>query len=202
MKTAVKYFLCVMLLGGCVATDINRLAEFSNYQTYAWGESKQNVGNPIYRSDLIDNNIKQTMREELSKKGLIYKKSRPDILVSYETFTETEQRYTGPVYSPYYPAYPFWSYSWFGYGWRGSYGWYAMPMSLPYTKGTLVIDVYDRKTGMQIWRGSTSDDLDGADRLNKQIQKGVRAILRKFPAGTPPEPVAPLKEKVVARAGQ
>jgi len=198
MKTAVKFSLCVMLMVGCVATDFYQRADFGRYQTFAWGKVKQKVENPIYRSELIDANIKTTIKEELARKGLVYKKSGADLRVSYETYVESKERLTGTrgfggygMYSPY----PMWPYYWYGYGW-GPMMWYSMPMTETHSTGTLVIDFYDRKTGKQVWRGSVSDDVDDADRLERQIQKGVRAIIKKYPQNAPP--AVPLgKEKVI-----
>jgi hypothetical protein len=196
MKTTVNLFLCVMLMGGCVATDVDRRADFARYRTYAFGKSKQGVENPLYRSGLIDENIKTTIREELAKKGMVYKKSGADLLVSYETFVEKEDRFVGPFAYPAYPP-PFWGYWGYGYGWgMPYYGWYSMPMGQRYSRGTLVIDFHERRTGKQIWRGSVSDGLEDPDKIEKQIQKGVRVIIRKYPS-SPLVPEIDVKPKKV-----
>lgn len=57
-----------------------------------------------------------------------------------------------------------------------------------YTEGTLILDIIDRSTDELVWRGSVSGNVEGISRLRKQIEKGVKAIMKKYPV-TPDEPL-------------
>ena len=57
-----------------------------------------------------------------------------------------------------------------------------------YTEGTLILDIIDVKTDELLWRGSVSGDVEDTSRLRKKLEKGIRAIMKKYPV-TPDEPL-------------
>jgi hypothetical protein len=195
-----KTGLCLAILAilacmGCAVTDVDRTANLTQYKSFGWGKSDLDVKNPAYKSDLIDAHIKASVENEFAKKGISYKPRRPDLLVSYKAYTETwERSYGGTYYYPYYYPYslrffPYDAYmmSW-GPFWGGQQGTYV------YTHGTLILDVKDRRTGKLIWRGLVQGSVDNLKTLNKSISKGIRAILKKYPAATPSLLTIPKKE--------
>ena len=75
---------------------------------------------------------------------------------------------------------------WGRYGWGmpfGGYGYYGggFPSSTTGTDGTLILDVIDTKTGNIIWQKAISGDVSNPNRLDKQINKGVRKLMKSFP---------------------
>lgn len=166
---------------GCAVTDFDRTIKFSNYKTFAWGKTNVKVMNPVYESDLIHKNIKRTIEEEFAKRGIVKQKNNPDFLVNYQTYTEEKEKTSGRPYfaSPFLYPYGFspFMYRW---GWGFPYG-YGMPQTDKYTEGTLIIDILDTKTMELIWRGTVAGNVDDVAKLQKQIDKGVRAIMKKYP---------------------
>jgi len=173
----------------CATTDMDRSVDFNQYKTFTWGKSTVSVQNPSYRGGLIDKQIKNTVESEFSKKGIVYNKKNPDFVVSYQTYTENKQQSTAGNYPyPYYYPYRFAPFG-YGWGWGMPYAWgggYPSRM-YTYTEGTLIIDITDRKTNELVWRGSVKGELTNIANVRKQIEKGVHAILKKYP-GAPIEP--------------
>ena len=54
-----------------------------------------------------------------------------------------------------------------------------------------MLDVIDNRTNELIWRGSIEGDVDNVNRLQKQVDKAVQAIMKKYPVkpGTAPDEV-------------
>jgi hypothetical protein len=171
-----------MLMAGCAAADIDKTADFKQYKTFGWGESDLQAQNPAYKSSLIDANIKRTVKEEFAKRGITYDPKHPDFLVSYQTYTEQKQKQTGGGYYGYgYPYYGFYRFSPFGF-WGMPMMWGGPPPQMrQYTAGTLIIDITDRHTHNLVWRGTVNGDVDNIKTLQKQLTKGVKAIMKKYP---------------------
>ncbi len=70
-----------------------------------------------------------------------------------------------------------------GWRWRGFGGMgEATTTEQDYKEGTLVIDMYDGKTKQLIWRGSSEDTVsNSADKNEKNLDKGVAKMFKKFP---------------------
>jgi hypothetical protein len=64
-----------------------------------------------------------------------------------------------------------------------------MPQHYTYTEGTLIIDILDTKTNEVVWRGTVAGKVDDVANLQKQIDKGIRAILKKYPVTPDTAPV-------------
>jgi hypothetical protein len=185
----------ILLLGftGCAVTDIDRSADFHRYKTFAWGKANVDVKNPAYKSDLINRRIKTTVEKEFAKRGIALNQADPDFTVSYHTYTEKkeQQRSGGSYYGyPYFPRfYPFG-----GWGFPYAYGWGGPAQTYTYTEGTLIIDVTDTRTKELVWRGTVSGNVNNVSSLQRQIEKGVRAIMKKYPVT--PQETAPGKNDV------
>jgi hypothetical protein len=177
-------------------TDFDHGVNFNQYRTFGWGTADLSFNNPIYRGDLISKRIKSTIENELAKRGVEYNASNPDFVVSYQTFTEKVQHnyYNGGgLYGPFSPfGYRFYPYG-FGYGFS-PYGYGpSYPSSYTETYGTLIIDIADKRTGAVVWRGSVKGPVDNLKNLQRQIDKGVMAIMKKYPL--PAGGHIPLNEK-------
>ncbi len=184
----------ILMCWSCAVTDVDHTTSFTHFKTFAIGKSHISTKNPVYKSQLIDSNIKANIKAEFVRKGFVYSETKPDLLVSYAAFTENRESYNyygggayfyyPPTYYPYYYPYPF--------------GWYMMPApywggtesSYTSTHGTLILDVRDKRTGKLIWRGSVHGNIDNVKALNKNISKGVKAIMKKYPEA--PQPLMPL----------
>ena len=181
-------FLAVLFaLAGCAVTDVDRSVNFAAYKTFDWGEGDIKVENPVYESGLINKNIRRTVEEEFARRGIIRDSESPDFIVSYHTYTEKKQRYSrSPYYA--YPYYPFRFYPFFYWGAPYVYG---PPNAEQYTEGTLIIDVTDARSDELLWRGTVTGKVDDVKNLQKQIAKGVRAIIKKYPLTPESSPLFP-----------
>lgn len=198
MKSNIIFIMALLVgLAGCAVTDFDQAANFNHYRTFAWGQSEVKIENPVYNSGLINKNIRATVEQEFARRGITENKKDPDFLVSYRTYTEKKQSSgTMPYYG--YPYYPF-RFAPFGWGWGFPYyGYYGGLNNTPrsYTEGTLIIDITDRKTDELVWRGTVRGDVENVNNLEKQIRKGVKAIMKKYPV--PAQQSLQLDTKVIS----
>lgn len=74
---------------------------------------------------------------------------------------------------------------WGRFGWGMPYypGFYGSNYSYSSTStdGTLVLDLVDAKSGRIIWQKAISGDVTNPNRLDKQIDKGVKKLMKDFP---------------------
>jgi hypothetical protein len=133
---------------------------------------------------LINRNIHQTIENELNARGIVMDKQNPDVVISYHTYTEKRQQQYGGAYGYGYAPY-FMPFGFYRYGWGIPYmpygNGYGPGGMKTYTQGTLIIDIADAKTNELVWRGTVSGNVDNLKVLEKQIYKGVKAILKKYP---------------------
>jgi len=159
---------------------VDRSANFGVYKTYTWTQPDVKTDNPLYKSDMIDRDIKRDVSAELAKRGIVENDNNPDLILEYHTFTQQKQQvyggYPGYMY-PYYGMYPYGMGYGFGYGY-GAFGW---PSVYTYDSGTLVIDVTDAHNHQLIWRGSVNGDVTNVKRIGKDIDQAVHAIMKKYP---------------------
>ena len=162
---------------------------FSRYRTFDFADTEVKTNgdrNPLLRSSITQDRIKQAIAGELAKRGLRQVDSNPDMLVTTHTYVEQAERtvydtYGGPGY-----AYPY------SVGYRGAFlpinygywytpSYYSAPRTEQYREGTLIIDFIDRRTNNLVWRGSMADPVDDPGRLGSDFSKSAKEILDKFP---------------------
>jgi hypothetical protein len=185
--------LFLMALVGCsgVKSEMDKSANLGNFKTYSWKAPDVKTDNPLYKSDLIDSSMKQSIERELANKGLIRNDQNPDIYILYHTYTQPMQAGSSSFYgyAPIVPGYSSiygpmgygglgYSYGYGGYGFGYPYSYY--PNSYLYTQETLIIDFIDAKTNKVVWRGSTNSDVTDISHINKQHAKEVHAIIKKY----------------------
>jgi len=162
---------------------------FSRYRTFDFAETEvktNGTGNPLLRSPIAQDRIKQAIAGELAQRGLRQVEGSPDLLITTHTYVEQAERtvydtYRGPGY-----AYPY------AVGYRGAYlpinygywytpSYYSQPRTERYNEGTLIIDFIDRRSNNLVWRGSLADPVDDPARLGSEFSKNAKEILDKFP---------------------
>lgn len=153
---------------------------FSNYKTFAWVSSTNAKKADRADNDIIDNNIKNSVSEELSKKGWIEADNNPDVLLDYTVAvkkgTKTESE---PVYT-----YPYTSYL---YGRRGAFSmWYPSSLmgyhsyNVPFKEGELTINMVASKTNKLIWQGWAQGEINSKNITTKEATAQVKSIFKKF----------------------
>jgi len=168
---------------------------FSKYRTFDFADTQVKTNgnqNPLLRSPIAQDRIKQAIGGELTRRGLRQADNKPDLLITTHTYVDEAER---TVYRNTYPgagfAYPY------SVGYRGAYlpinygYWYSpayyrrpnyqQPRTEQYTQGTLIIDFIDRRTNNLVWRGSLADPLDNPGRLGSEFSVSAKDILDQFP---------------------
>lgn len=149
--------------------------------TYNWivPDMKTNQ-NPMYASSFSRHRIQTAFDKALESRGLTRNTQHPDLLLQFHTYTQRVRKtyYGGGAY----PMMMGWGRFGWGFPYYGGYGYYGgYPYSSTGTDGTLILDVVDTKTGDIIWQKAISGDVSNPNRLEKQINKGVKKLMKHFP---------------------
>ena len=156
-----------LLLSACAfAQKINiesdSAVDFSKFHTFAIREEQLNSKNPALNNDLTRKKINAAIQKALTAKGLTFVESgRSDLNVRYTLGsvrkTEVET----------YPA-----------GWRG---WGTRVVRVPFTEGTLVIDLRDPSTRSLIWRAIAREDKGDPLKIEGKLDDMVKKSFDKYP---------------------
>jgi hypothetical protein len=183
MRTFKIYILAVGLLftaASCAVTDVDKTTDFSKYKTFTWGKSISDADEPAYDNPLILKNIKETIEAEFAKKGIYESASHADFIINYKTHTAEKREVRSSPYAMsgpfFFPMYRY--YYWGGYA---PYTWNYGTRETTFKEGTLIIDIVDARTQELVWRGTVKGNVDNLNVLERQVEKGVRAILKKYP---------------------
>lgn len=153
-----------------VKTDYDRAANFAQYETYSWEHVKT--------QDPLDvDRIKSAVNAALATKGWTQVDSGGDVCIVAMEITRNQQ-----TLNTFYDGFGG------GWGWRrfggGGFG-EATTTTDTYKVGTVVVDLFDRKTKQLIWRGASSDTLsNNSDKNIKNLGKGVNKMFKHFPPGS------------------
>ena len=144
-----------------VTVEFDQAADFSKYKTFAIRGGQLNSRNPALNSELVKKRIDADIERDLAAKGLVMVPGRSDLNVRYRLGaarrTEVER----------YPA-----------GWRGLR---TRVVRVPYTEGTLVIDLDDSSTRSLVWRAIASEEKRDPTKLESKLDDMVRKSLKKYP---------------------
>jgi hypothetical protein len=116
---------------------------------------------------LINQEIKRAVDEQLARKGLIKVDKNADIEVGYHAAIRQERS----LYV-----------SGMGWGGRGNSSVQGQTSSIPI--GTIVVDLYDRAQKQLIWRGDTTRTIDlkkDPDKNYKNLQAAMAKLFRNYP---------------------
>jgi hypothetical protein len=157
--------LVMVLLGQSLAQKItvefDQGANFSSYKTYSFLKGQLNSNNPALNNDLVKKQIEADIDQSLMAKGLTKDDNSPDLHVVYTLGSGRETELES------YPA-----------GWRG---WGTRVVRVPYTEGTLVINLRDHHTHSLVWRGIARQDTDDATKIEGKLGEMVKKTLAKYP---------------------
>jgi hypothetical protein len=148
-----------------VKTDFDHQANFSQYKTYTWQTIKP-------ANSLWDARIRSAVDAQLAAKGWTQVDSGGDVAIVAMATSHTER-----TLQTFYDGMGG-GWRWRGFGGMGE----ATTTEEDYKEGTLVLDMYDGKTKQLIWRGSSEDTVsNSADKNEKNLDKGVAKMFKKFP---------------------
>src|SRR6202142_367329 len=152
----------VAALGQKITVEFDQAADFSRYKTFAIRDGQLNSRNPALNSELVKKQIETDIQRDLTARGLTLVTSGPsDLNVRYRFGSARKDEIET------YPA-----------GWRG---WGTRVVRVPYTEGTLVIDLRDPKTRSLVWRGIASEEKSDGTKIEGKLDAMVRKAIEKYP---------------------
>ena len=144
-----------------VTVEFDPATDFSHFKTFAIRDGQLNSKNPALNSELVKKRIEAAIERNLTSKGLVLESGRSDLNVRYHFGSARKAEVER------YPA-----------GWRG---WGTRVVRVPYTEGTLVIDLRDGTTHSLLWRGIAREDKGDAAKLQGKLDDMVRKSFDKYP---------------------
>jgi len=158
-----------------VQYDYNRSVNFNAYKTYQWVDYR-----PVQPGDeLLDEDIKRAVDEQLAGKGLRRVETGGDLLVGYQAGISQEKQYDGFGFGPggFGPG---------GFGGWGGWGGSARVTSSTIDIGKLIVGLFDPATRQLVWRGSAAKTLDikkDPDKNYRNLEKAMAKLFKNYPPG-------------------
>jgi hypothetical protein len=148
-----------------VQFDHDRSANFNAFKTYQWVDYAQvQIGD-----QLLDQNIKRAVDEQLAGKGLRRVERGGDLLVGYQAAISHEKQFDS--FGGWGP--PLW----------GNWGSTRITTST-IDIGRLTIGLFDPATKQLVWRGSASKTLDinkDPDKNYRNLEKAMIKLFKNYP---------------------
>ncbi len=144
-----------------ITVEFDQAADFSRYKTFAIRDGQLNSRNPALNSELVKKRIEADIVRDLTARGLEMTTGRSDLNVRY---------HFGSVRKAEIERYPA---GWYGMGTR--------VVRVPYTEGTLVIDLRDPGTRSLVWRGIASEEKSDGTKIEGKLDDMVRKSIEKYP---------------------
>jgi hypothetical protein len=144
-----------------ITVEFDQAADFSRYKTFAIRDGQLNSRNPALNSELVKKRIEADIVRDLTARGLEITTGPSDLNVRY---------HFGSVRKAEIERYPA---GWYGMGTR--------VVRVPYTEGTLVIDLRDPSTRSLVWRGIASEEKSDGTKIEGKLDDMVRKSIEKYP---------------------
>jgi hypothetical protein len=144
-----------------VEVQFDQAANFKQYKTFAIRDGELNSKNAALNSELTKKEIEADIAKYLTTKGLQATTGPSDLNVRYHFGSARK------VETEAYPA-----------GW---YGLRTRYVRVPYSEGTLVIDLRDPSTKSLVWRAIASQDKDDPTKLAGKLGDMVKKSIEKYP---------------------
>ena len=170
--TPIALFSLLLIITGCfsyreypVEYDYSYHGKFKKYHTYAFLQN----ANPTFDSSMSNAVIEKVIKDRFAVQGYKFKAEKPNLLVSYKIYFDslTFQGYDQPKIE-----------DWVKYS-RTSVDYDKHNYSLK--KGTLLIQLYDRKQDRSIWQGYATGVYGNIYFNNeRQLKIAVRSILDRY----------------------
>lgn len=144
-----------------VTVEFDQAADFSKYKTFAIRNGELNSRNPALNSELVKKQIETDIERDLTARGLTEAPGRADVNVVYKFGAARKSEIET------YPA------GWYGRGTR--------VVRVPYSEGTLVIDLRDPSTRSLVWRAIASEERSDATKIAGKLDDMVKKSFEKYP---------------------
>ena len=145
-----------------IEIESDQTVDFSKFKTFAIRDGRLNSKNPSLNGELIQKRLNADIQKALEAKGLTFVDSGPSDLNVRYTLGSARKMETEA-----YPA-----------GWRG---WGTRVVKVPFTEGTLVIDLRDPSTQSLVWRAIAREEKSDASKIEGKLDDMVRKAFDKYP---------------------
>ncbi len=140
--------------------------DFSKFKTFTIKQGNLNSQNPALNGELVRKRLDFDIQKYLTARHMVFVPSGPaDVNVFYTL---------GAVRGTQVEAYPA--------GWRG---WGTRVVRVPFTEGTLVIDLRDPATKSLVFRSIAREDKRDATKVEGKLDDMVKKSLEKYPPKAP-----------------
>ncbi len=188
IKKFILAALTPLLFLGCSSLKVTMnydstfdFTNFKSYSFYGWHQESSKI--PPH----VRQNIQLAFADEFGKRGMMYDATDSgDVVISL--FIAVDKETSRTYYNNYYAGGPY-GYAQPGWGWGVGYG-YGYPGYGPgtyeetdYYTGTLVCDVFDRRTKRLAWQGVVSKAINttNAKQQAKNIPMVVGRLMKTYP---------------------
>jgi Domain of unknown function (DUF4136) len=144
-----------------ITIEFDEAVDFSKYRTFAIRDGQLNSKNPALNSELVKKRIDADIERGLTARGMTKVSGPSDLNVRYRFGSARRAEIER------YPA-----------GWRG-FG--TRIVRVPYTEGTLVLDLRDPSTRSLVWRAIASEEKSEAVKIEGKLGDMVRKSVEKYP---------------------
>jgi len=145
-----------------ISVEFDQSVDFTKFKTFAVRDGQLNARAPALNSELTKKNIQTEIERSLTAKGLTKVETGASDLNVFFTFGAARRMETEA-----YPA-----------GWRGLG---TRVARVPYSEGTLVIDLRDPTTRSLIWRGVASESESNPAKMAEKLDDMVKKSIAKYP---------------------
>jgi hypothetical protein len=177
MKTQQILFLFLFLLalpalGQKVHVDYDGATAFSEYRTFQFFETKEDLRDFSLTSH---KKVVRQLRDYAEEGGLTEVDTDPDVYIAYYTADRGDLRLTlsdlGYAYGPDFSL---------GSYWEGGVG-NRTSNSFTFKEGTMIIDVWDAERKQLVWRGmATATVAKDPDKNDKKIEKALKKMTKNW----------------------
>lgn len=170
MKQLLIFLTTAIIMAGCavkVRNVYDPKIEFKRYKNFCWLESCEfTFKGPDYLNDsLVKARMQRVIKKEMKKRGINFNSDTPDFLMDVQVVVETDTAFLYHRSDEVYSFIPF-----------------TKAEQVFMLKGTLIIDIIDKKTGKMAWRSVAVSYFDLYPDLSEEsLGKGVAAALKNFP---------------------
>lgn len=172
--TTTLFLLLIALpaLGQKVNVDYDGATAFSEYRTYQFYETKEDLRDFSLTSH---KKVVRQLRDYAEEGGLTEVESDPDVYIAYYTADRGDLRLTlsdlGYAYGPDFSL---------GSYWEGGVG-NRTSNSFTFKEGTLIIDVWDAERKQLVWRGMATASLaKDPDKNDKKIERALKKMTKNW----------------------
>jgi hypothetical protein len=159
---ALGLLLALPTLAQKVDLEFDQQVDFTKFKTFAIRDGRLNSKDPMLNNDLIRKRLEADLQKDFAARGLTFVESgRADLNVRY-TLGAAQKREI-----EHYPA-----------GWRGMG---TRTVRVPYTAGSLVIDLRDSESRTLVWRAAAHEESRDPATIERKLDDMVKKAVDKYP---------------------